>query len=257
MDSKKLYESAEKMNCLATVPSLLKLTPTAFNDSETFHSNPYPKIGQLQSDQSHNKETYQLENGKLFQLVCCGLTDNNSCSRFKEFCNIYSLPHKSILADSCYEIKNYLSTMTENERNATFIMFVSLNSHRSVLPLTGPEEILKRFNRLTKNDNNKIVVAVPSTLSIKLFCGWANTIYQQLTKESFYNVINDMSGLIFCNITDNDMTRFNHRSSRVINPTTSEPYCVLVSTNPISNIVMNRIENYTGNGWNEYYGYPP
>ncbi|AVL94651.1 putative procollagen-lysine [Moumouvirus australiensis] len=266
----KLFESCEKLNCYAAYPSLLKLTGNAFNDSETFHSKSY---------MVPNKFTFDTD--KEFIVLYIGPTKGDSFKRFIEYCDLYTLPKIILDNTSQSDILILNKQLAQIENLPTkFIMVISVaeNDYCNIIPVAPPTEIINKFNNNIKNKEN-ILISLNSGKSNKiLFCGWGNTIQKMLQNyldkidinntniktnistaivfNSFISgdIIKDEHCQIFCGLDlEKDIT-YNTTKSRITYNKTGTIPCVFYSSE-ISNLILNRIQNYTGNNWNEYYGY--
>nr|AEX63014.1 putative procollagen-lysine [Moumouvirus Monve] len=265
----KLFESCEKLNCFATYPSLLKLTGNAFSDSETFHSKSYL---------TPNK--FIFDTNKEFTILYIGPMKGDSYQRFLEYCDLYTLP-KIILENTQSDITILHKQLSQTENLSTkFILVISIqeNDYCNIIPLAPPTEIINKFNSCTKNKENILISPNSINNNKTLFCGWGDRI-QKMTQDyldkvdinkssvktnistaivfnSFIcgDIIKDETHQIFYGIDlEKDIT-YNTTKSRITHNKTGSMPCILYSSG-ISNIILNRIQNYTGNNWNEYYGF--
>ena len=261
----KLFEKCEKIKCYAVNPNLLKLTNNAFCDSETFHSQPFIE---------NNKYDFTDINGiaKSFVVIYIGPCQGQSYHRFIYYCKLYALPIIIINNDSgeqtnlqllLSELKNWSNDKLDN----TLLLIISVNpaDQCNVLPIASPNEIINKYLKLVKTDEDVVVVDDNAGNKKNILCAWSRKLIQLLEKSnnnfslSFAtdnnDVIFDSKRQIFQLLNNGTQIIFNHRSSRIINSQTKTTPCLFLANDPTSIIMLNRIENYTGNNWNEFYGY--
>lgn len=280
----KIYEKAEKLICYAVKPSLLKLTDNAFYESETFHSNPVSNSKYI-FDDDHEflviyigptyGDSYQrfIQYCHIYGLPLL-LVNNNDPSL-----------QRKLLQDE-------LNKIPENKLPQTLILCIIVHpsDYADIIPIAPPAEIIEKYYDLVKNNTSKILVAknnVQAKLSNQklLFCSWGTTIlnfindtilnsindtpnemnnYQNASLQTLFHtnlskpdtkVIIDTECDIFNILNNDDAIIFNHKNSRIKNSTTGKSPCLVISQDNKSRIFLNRVENYTGNNWNEYYGY--
>ena len=280
MGFEKLFEKFEKISCYAICPNLLKLTRDAFYNSETFHSQPF--IG-------NNKFTFN--GNKEFKIIYIGPVYGDSYARFESYCKLYGLPYYTInnTNQNIPQIKllaNEFATWSNEQIESTLLMVLSVDQNDTcgILPIASSSEIIEKYTNLISNSNsdpnsntNYIVTYKKDNDGKILFMGWTNQIMKLLdvfseklnstnnnvsftmllTIGSFINnnIMIDSEYDIFQPLNENISITFNHRTSRIVNQETKTIPCIIFSTDAKSSIILNRIENYTGNGWNEYYGY--
>ena len=268
----KMYESCEKLKCYAICPSLLKLTGTAFTDSETFHSQPFI-----------DNSRYKFDNNKEFVMVYTGPTKGHSYERFMYYCKLYALP--CIILDSragstdIQTLAKELRSWSTEKLASVLLLVISVYplDYCNIIPIASPAEIINKYMDITNRNENHIVSSKKDSKNKKiLFCGWAKRVMQLLemfkdnnsmggslatllTASSLQNkdVIYDTKCEIFQVLAGNDSSSiaFDHKSSRLVNSKTKTNPAIIISNDSQSNILLNRTENYTGNNWNEFYGY--
>ncbi|AFX92362.1 putative procollagen-lysine 2-oxoglutarate 5-dioxygenase [Megavirus courdo11] len=264
----KLFEQYEKLSCYAAYPSLLKLTSNAFNDSETFHSKPY----QL-------SDKFIFDTDKEFSIIYIGPTNGDSFARFIEYCELYSLPRiilDSINMPDISTIHKKLAEIDNLEDKLFVVISVLPNDNCNFIPTAPPTEIINKFNSICHNKNGIIIPNGETSKTI--FCGWGNRIQRMiqdyldkvdivknitnaaLSTAIMFNtfitsdIIKDDTCQIFCCVNSEDDIIYNTTKSKISHKKFGTTPSILFS-NEIGNLVLNRIQNYTGNNWNEYYGY--
>lgn len=267
----KLFAECDKLECFAVCPNLLKLTGNAFNDSETFHSLPYQQ----------NKR-FVFDNDKEFVVLYIGPTRGDSFKRFTYYCKLYCLPcifiDNSNGASSTKLLFDELNSWPKERISSTLVLAISIypTDFCHVIPVASPTEIIDKYKKIvTKNNvvNNNILVTNNYDSSNKkiMVCGWAGNILNfvdislktsgpntplemllVLGTITNKNILSDTESLIFHSLNTDPTISFNHKSSRV-NSDKNTP-SIIIGNNK-TNIILNRVENYTGNNWNEYYGY--
>lgn len=277
----KIFESYDKLTCFAVSPSLLKLTPDAFLKSKTFHSDAYV-----------DKNEYTFDTNKEFKLLYIGPTIGNSFERFKEHTKVYAIPNFCIQNDgSTTDVKllhNYLKEYKSTKLQSTLFMVVSVKpkTYCNLLPVSSPIDIVNKVKNLS-TDSKKIIVSVSDKeLNCTLFCAWGDSIMVllkdfiqksgkfkkdhvpastsinsfsldvaltiNLLKNS--NQIVDEKSTIFQVLSEFDQIGFDHGKSKVYNKKhNTNPSIVAATNNAV--LALHKVENYAGNGWNEYYGY--
>lgn len=269
----KLYEQYEKIKCYAICPNLLKLTSSAFCDSETFHSQPFL-----------SNEYYRFDNGKEFVIIYIGPIIGHSYERFIDYCRLYALPYIPINNENTNSqaqlLKNELESWPQDKLNSTLVLVISIypNDQCNIIPIASPGEIVNKFLAMAKDNRNIITIKKETENRKSLFCGWAPRILEfasnsfenmnksinndvslsvLLTINSFINndIICDNDCQIFHPLNETNTFNFNHGMSRIINSQSKTMPCIVFANSNNAIIQLNRIENYTGNNWNEYYGY--
>jgi len=279
----KLYQNCEKLVCYAVNPSLLKLTGNAFCDSETFHSQPYT-----------NNDTYIFD-GKEFLLVYVGPCSGNSYQRFQYYNKLYAIPCLEINNENDVNTEFNLDQQrnlllaeldkwSQEKLVSTLLLVISVGPYDqcNVLNIASPKEIVEKYlelaaqrqiltYRLPDDATNNVI-----TLSKLIFCGWADqvkllvqsslSLLSLLTNthethkaheayEVHEAIIRDDNCNIIQDLSNSSEIIFNHKTSRILNVRSKNTPAVLYANGPMETILLNRIENYTGNNWNEYYGY--
>ena len=268
----KYYEHCEKIKCYAICPSLLKLTWDAFNNSETFHSQPF----------LDNKK-FKFGDNKEFITIYIGPTTGHSYKRFIEYCKLYAIPCIPISNDNkqisqMQLLKNELQTWSTDKLESTLFLIISCypTDHCNIIPVASPSEIINKFIEMTINDY--ILTNKRDTHNKTFLCGWGKSIIQftndcldginksinndispslLLSVNHFIrnNILFDDEYQIFQSLDNTNNIIINQKASRIINSETNSTPCIIFA-NDINGInYLNKIENYTGNNWNEYYGY--
>lgn len=268
----KLFANCEKLECFALCPSLLKLMDNAFNVSETFHSMPY---------MDNNK--FCFGDNKEFMILYHGPIKGDSFDRFCDYCKLYGLP-VSILGDtdisSTQKFFDELSSWSQHRLDNTLILAISIDpkSFCHVIPIASPLEIIEKYTKLVTRgkvaNHNMLITNIYDPRNKKLMvCGWANSLFDFLNTSiktsgpnnpleilmvidtmNNQNIMVDMDSAIFHSINLDPNITFNHKNSRIIVHKTDSMPCIVIGSEKTA-ILLNRIENYTGNNWNEYYGY--
>lgn len=264
----KLYHNHGELKCYAVCPSLLKLTGNAFIDSETVHSNAYT-----------NNSSFKFGNGKEFTMIYVGTsTPDEAYLRFQNHCNLYGIPCITIDNSNGMSdidlIKTELRSWSSRLAN-TLLMVASVSRKNSceILPIGSPTEIIDKYLYLTASIENKILITeCDDNLGITLFCSWANNLENILSdvdpkiksigtllsikSYTTNDIITDRTFEIFQPLdkTNHENINYNHRTSRISNKFTKTTPPIVFARDNRGTLVLNKIENYTGNGWNEYYG---
>lgn len=289
----KKYESCEKINCYALNPNLLKLTGNAFSDSETFHSQPFNNNDKFIFD--GNKQftiiyiglttgsNYQrfLYYCKLYTIPYIILDSNNDSStpsnKVKPGDNHPSPTQIQLLAAE-------LQSWSHERIKSTLILVIASNTTGTcnIIPIAPPTEIIDKFLSMIPNENNIVICKNDAYYKKTLFCAWGHRLMKLITdadkiinstnnSSPSNNILSSMFLTIYpffineiihddlCSIfqplnNDNPIT-FNHKTSRIINACTKTVPCIVFSNSDNYNVLLNRIENYTGDNWNEYYNY--
>ncbi|BCS82975.1 putative procollagen-lysine,2-oxoglutarate 5-dioxygenase [Cotonvirus japonicus] len=269
----KLFDRADKITCFAVQPSLLRLTGDAFNDSETFHSGSYI-----------TNDKFIFDTDKSFNIIYIGPNKGDAYNRFIDYCKLYLLPHTILEAGKDSDmiiLANYFNSINDIDlqNTLTLVISVDINDYCNVIPLVSPTEFVEKYKSLS---GNQIVTPLLDNTSNKtLMLGWGNLIkdfiltYQEkinYTENSDTPLISlstilmldsitgnsscmeDSKQLIFHQIIQFSDLEFNTRTSRISNKNSNNP-CIFYANTPSSIITLNSVENYTGNGWNEFYGY--
>lgn len=254
----KLYETAEKINCMAVSPSLLRLKTDSFTSSDTFLADSYeenPDFTYTENGVAHKFNILYFQNY---------INENEKDSRFQKYCKIYGQPVSCIqISDSdnfktC--LKNKLSLFENHQKTNTLVLAINANPF-TCLPICSPSEIVRKYNQLIKNRCSVVFPRGTANNDDSQYCvlGYADNILAYLNQENNnFMLVEDTKCEIFLPLMLEDDITINTRACRVTyNKTKTTPGILFALGN--SNIVINRIENYTGNGWNEYYGYrtPP
>ncbi len=277
----KFFEKYEKIVCYAVCPNLVKLTGNAFNDSETFHSEPIVESDNYKFVDLNGQE-------KTFVLIYIGPTKGNSFTRFIQYCKLYGIPY--IIKDN-YENETHKSQILLNELASwsdekldltlTLVVSVHLQDHCTIIPLSSPKEIISRYFNLVK-DNSSIITNIDNNQK-QMFIGWGSSLKHMLSNymehiekvpdveismstilaiDSHINnshinnsLVKDAKCEIFQEILPSTTINFDHIKSKIY-IAKNKPAPLFVYSNTLeSSVILNRIENYTGNGWNEHYGY--
>ncbi|MEM3062372.1 MAG: glycosyltransferase family 25 protein [Nitrososphaerota archaeon] len=254
----KFYEKAEKLNCYAVTPSLLRLVDDSFGTSQTFHSEPYC---------SHNVEL-SLRNDNNFQnkeflLLYLGKMEGDSFDRFSLYCRIYGLSHHC-LEGTLDNMKKLMDTWDGDKLDSSFFVVMVMhpdNHYCGIIPNAPPIEIMRKFFELA-NQNDVVVHNHCSYLFA--CCGMGRCIKnffeihgEKIFSKSFMTiegVVVDQSSEIFMNLDKENVFGIDYKKSRVTNKIFGSFPC-FVYADRRKRVILNQIGNYTGNGWNEYYGY--
>jgi len=229
----------DKIKCLAVNPSLLKLTDDAFEQSETYHSDPF---------------NFDLLNSNLitnnFLIILYNYRQNDCYDRFRLYCSIYGLT--VILYDS--QKQDFESKIRSNQ----IVMFID-GSDLAIFPISAPNEIIEKAFALMKNENDVIVPLSTKTTKTTIWLCSGNKFIEIFKNDNFVldnqTIIIDVECEIFQLIeVDRNEIVFLHKKSRVQNRITKTMPCFVYSNNTSADRKLNQIENYTGNGWNKFYG---
>ena len=266
----KIYQSCAKLKCYAITPSLLKLTSNAFTDSETFHSEP-----------CLDNNNFVFGDNKKFTMIYIGPLVGHKYQRFVYYCKLYAIP--CIMIDyndhlsQIHLLKTELESWSTEKINSTLIMVISITKldQCDIIPIAPPTEIVEKFLTMATNENSIIVCKTDSYNGKMLFCAWGNKI-QNLINQYFEKSNNSIKNItlsqvirlysggnnfgdnkyeIFQLLNKDNAITFDHKSSRIINAQTKTTPSIIFANDENSVILLNKIENYTGTGWNEYYGY--
>lgn len=272
----KLYDNYEKIICYAVCPSLLKLTSNAFNDSETFHSEPIIKSDTYKFVDSNNSN-------KEFVLFYTGPSKGDSYMRFIHYCKLYGLPY--IIFDNYQKETNKFqlvmkefSNWSNEKLDSTLVLLASVHitDQCNIIPLSSPKEIINRYFNLAKDENT--IVTNLENKKKQILIGWGQTFKKMfekylehidknpnveislstfLTIDSHINdrVVQDLKSEIFQEVQPSTIIKFDHIKSKIYIAKNKPAPLFVYSNGMESRIILNRIENYTGNGWNEHYGY--
>lgn len=265
------YQGIGQIKCLAVNPGLLRLTENAFSDSDTFHSDSYAN------------SQFKFDNDKEFVVIYGGPTKGNGYKRFREFSLLYNIPTITLdgTPSQLSSLQTEIKTWCQQRIETTFCMIIFVNEdHCMIMPLAPPSEIMANFKSAvaTTTCQKKILLARSNDSSTKtMFCGWMKDIVcfiNQLSEIAAKgsdslslgmlvtvnshissDVMPDTNCSIFKQLTSEADIMFNHRRSRIINKSTGKYPLVVFSNDKHNDLLLNSIENYTGNGWNECYGW--
>ena len=264
MGFEQLFQESEKISAYSCMPSLLKLTANAFSDSETFHSEPATIT-------LNHPFSYPGGDGE-FQMILIAPGTGDSHQRFISHAKIYGIPlivlHTDNTANTMSLLQTCISGMSDAKQR--LLMVCITNDFTNILPVTSPAVMLEKYIYMARN-REVIVPNVPTpgdTLSF--YFGWADSIDAllfgmadstdlpvevRLALMTYSgNLIVDSKNEIFL-CTDHADIEFQHKSSTFRKKSTNASPCIAYSSNHQGYLRLNQIENYTGNGWNEYYGY--
>ena len=214
LEHAKTYISNDKLICYACDPSVISLTPGAFNDSDTYHSKPVEKY-----------------TGK-FSIYYSGPTDTDAYHRFKENSGIYGYPVYSSDDDEYELAESELSMVIVVKNN---------NPDCYILTLTSPDNLISIFDQ---NPGGAIVV--DNDLLFIRIARSKNIASDEMKISGIHNIIRDISGLDF---------EYDHNKSTIkCKHNWTCPFLIYGSSQE-DHRTINRIGNYTGDGWNYYYGY--
>lgn len=231
-----IYNKSDKFLCISFYPNLLSLTHNAFTDSETFHSVPY----------KNEVYSYSHKNViKYFKMIYVGLSTSDSYNRYINYCKIYGIP--LIIINSINDVKKEILSWINVDFDNTLIMLIDNSDNKiSILPIASPKEIVESYNMYNSD------IVLPSLEEIR------NYFYFGSCRNFLDNNLNyciDSKNMIYQILDINSSLDIDTQKSRLINLEYETLPCILIANNERSNIIMNRIENYTGDNWNQYYGY--
>jgi GR25 family glycosyltransferase involved in LPS biosynthesis len=257
-----LYPGAGSLISYSFTPSLLKLTDDAFINSDTFNSDPFNM--KLNNANSKFVIVYSISPG----------CSDDGLDRFLRNCEIYGIVNYMFTTDEEYY------NIFENIDNLdnTLILRIDIVKHFNAMVIGPDNEIISKFNRLVGDNKNKICVGYTdykkNTNSYYLANGsclkthglnksGSNNFIQSVSES---NLIVDTEQIIFMNCLYDTNFTYAHNKSRIVGKLgalpnilyvddSSELVSVLEKSRATTNIVLNQIENYVGNGWNEYYGF--
>lgn len=267
MGFEKYYKQYPKLECYAIKPSLLKLNGNAFEESETFHSYPI-------------NDKFIFDNNKEFKLIYIGKTEGSNYERFKNYCLIYNVPLIGIENNDTQSnlLFKELNNWDKEKRLNSFITVIvdKKNNLGNMLIIASPQEIINKYKDL---NTSKILVQNEYERSDQmiLFCGWTSKIYNYLNNnlekkekniewriddysiKMLFKIINkdiqeDRKYEIFQELNENHHITVSETDNRITNVKMNTQPCI-VYCNKYNRIILNNMENYTGNNWNGYYGY--
>lgn len=272
----KYFETAEKLRCFAVSPSLLKLTANAFNDSETFHSGAFS---------SPSDKKFIFEDGKEFVCFYAGPRIGHSYDRFQKYCKLYGIPVTLVDFPTDYfqvdTWNTYFLSWAPERLKSTFVIMivVSPTDTCNIIPVSSPTEILQNFKLVINKPDQIVLSRGDKNTSKMIICGWAQNISKQLKSYQDYTknfanpktktfsmmmaisaimnndiMITDNKSYLF-HLLDTGDIKYNHKSSKVIVSKNDVTPCIILASDKNSIVSLNRAEDYTGNGWNEYYGF--
>jgi GR25 family glycosyltransferase involved in LPS biosynthesis len=211
------FQSNEKIQALAIYPSIISLKDDAFNDSETFHSEPFIKPS--------SAFKYSSLNGSgNFMIYYKGESQSEYYQNFLRWCQVYGLP---LTLDDNIEYQ---------EANMKMLIDATLAGLCTILPLTSPGELCEILLTLPPNFS----ICLPKITISVTRDGSESRILAPIEYKNLISIIDDTIKI-----------SFEHKKSRIILPNNVNPAFVVSDG---YSWVFRSIENYTGPGWNEYYG---
>jgi GR25 family glycosyltransferase involved in LPS biosynthesis len=248
------HESCEKLDAYAFHPSLIRLCDDAFENSTTFHSDAYEipndKLGFVQ-----NVFTGIHRDVPSVQVVLCVISTarTESRQRLESYSKIYGYRLEIFASEA--EMKTFLQSLSTR----TLVVCICTKSNvnfPAILPVASPKEL---FDKYTKITNGKLLIKaiVNVDASYDIVCGYAEnfTVGTNTIGTCVKKAIYDNKRLIFCSTSSRDDIKIYESRQRFrYNPTEEFP-CFAHGSNVNETLVVNRIANYSGNGWNYYYGF--
>ena len=217
ISEKSKYINNTKLTCFACNPPLIKLTDNAFIDSETFHSESLTETTSSYSD--------------IMLVYYTGPVNTDCFERFSEFCKIYGMD--IIVVDKNVNISEYQS-------KTILIMRIIISDDCYILPLTSSAQILSYYYTIPKIS---ILTSIDGTIKIgatELFADPINA-----------TVMTDTDHLVY---VGNMEYTYQHTNSKIKLKNGIHPFIIYGKTSK-DYLTLNTISNYTGNGWNYYYGF--
>jgi GR25 family glycosyltransferase involved in LPS biosynthesis len=243
----KFHESCEKLEAYAFSPSLIRLCDDAFENSSTFHS-----------------EAYEIPNENLgvvnlldtqTQVILCVISDSKTESRqrLQTFSKIYGYRLEIFATDTLLNI--FLSTL----KIKTLIVCVrsrgksDFETFPAFFPIGSPKELLDKYTRIT---NGKLMMkcVVYANANNDIICGFSNLIGDNV-EIAIKKAILDNKRLIFCSTANRDDIEILESKQRFKFRSSGELPCFIYGSSVDETLIVNRIANYSGDGWNYYYGY--
>lgn len=181
----------------------------------------------LNSNTYHSAPYLYTPTSLEFAIFYEGKTDGDIYYRFVEYCAIYGIPLVG----------------REQLKDSTLVVCI-FDGEYSILPFASPNEILEKVSTIIKE--NKDIIISPCS---NIFCTYAHNLSGGKTKKYF-----DFREQIFFKITDEKENNFmlDYKKSRIVIPSKIMPSFVIFDKKSAQTV--NMLENYTGNGWNQYYG---
>lgn len=224
------YDNSAKLNCYSIFPNIVGLT-------NPFESDTYSSDGCVHTQKymfNYKKEI------KEFVLVVDLTTDSinknlNSFERFESYAKIYGIP-------LC--IKK-LSEFSITELENTLILKIQ-TPH--CIPVCEPKELIDKFFKFTTE--NQVLSSIDNIMHI----GWG------IDFQKASNIVVDSNCEIFGQLNGMNLEKLKieFRRNRIFSKV-NQTYPWIFYTkeeDPVGDkLLLNQIENYTGNNWNEYYGY--
>lgn len=244
----KLFENREKISAYATTPPLLTLTNDAFTKSETFHSD----VCTLNNTNS-NKDVC---------IIYDGIKKGHSYDRFISHARLYNLSILSLDSGLNDLLKILNSWDFEKAKNTLLVLILRKKSNvtsTKVIPMAPPREFLDKYDKLA---TDKIISIHGHTTDHIFFCSYASSILAAFSKSKYIDLLDALEGESIADVSRNFFHKIEHLNEVFYDdkknrsqyfPKKTYP-CIVYEENQPSNII-NRIGNYSGNGWNQYYKY--
>lgn len=247
----KYFQQSEKLTVYACRPSLISLVEDAAAASDTFHSA------------SSNSSTTESKVRVLF------LTDSvgESVQRFLEYAEIYGLHVETGSPKSaCRQLQRIASEVSDPESSLVVVVHI-VNAHCATLPLVGPDILLRKYQLLSKGQPG-IIISKNHTgkTTHTLLAASADIINKYLLQDANLTlnaaiatairmapeIITYDENIMFANSTIDNINLITTASTIKIRGTTP---AFIYGDTPQGEMLVNRVENYTGNNWNKNYKY--
>jgi hypothetical protein len=284
-ESTKANFEGPRINALAVVPTIVDIDETAFTHSETVHSPPF---------KSTNKEEINIEMWGIASERNCGVERfEEYCQIYGIPFKIIGLGTEWVTdmakgpggGQKILILQDALAKETNDEK------IIIVSDTYDAFPVAPQSEILKKFATFSSKvvfsaeyscwpDASKaseypmIDETLPRFLNSGGFIGKVKDIQSLISpvKVSPYDddqrvwtslflslnsITLDYRSTIFQTLNGvGDTIKVNHRKNRVTNSLTNEEPCILHGNGPPRiKLSLNYLERYTGNGWNQNYGY--
>lgn len=154
-------------------------------------------------------------------------------TRFADYCGIYGVTHIATTPNDAYD------NVAASSASIIMVLF------ETALILANPMEILEKYH----HSSSLVVMATDVVGGV---IGKRDLIMELLKGDtSTIAIETDTSNTFFLNV-DRDDVEIDYKISRV---KTGVTYPCVVYADATGYRYLNYYENYTGNGWNQYYGY--
>lgn len=247
----------EKLNCYSVMPSIISLVPTSTQDSDTFKSSATPLISERNIFTTvYDNEEINFKCLHISKQESDKMLQSDSYNRFVDYCKFYGVPLETVSGDSD-EIKNKFSKIKSDISYSenTLLLLIITQDDTAVLPVASPVQFIKKYFMHNVLKNKDIVYGDETYSGSKLILlGYINTVAQIAQADTVnYEYVPDIICAVDSSISDN----FKFDTPILYYPNLTCQPTILFSDeiHDRSDIILNRIENYTGNNWNECYGY--